>query len=137
MKGSIFGTPFYTKRNWHDGSMILSRNGQTPGFGKAGTMKFDRRVTFAQAAHAAKGVKGTTNFRGKKVGNNVIEVMKNPLAQQDFGGDQKKEDMRIAKIEATGRMLAKLVPKVRLGSYTRIPQMAEAALAGEYGGYYE
>lgn len=128
MKGSIFGTRFYTKRNWHDGSTILSRNGQTPGFGQPGTRKFNRRVTFGQAGHAAAGVKGTTSFRGKKVGYNVIAVMKNPLAQQSFGGEQAKERARDDKIRATEQRLAKLVPKVSGGSYQHIPQMAEAAL---------
>ncbi len=135
MKGSIFGTPFYTKINWHDGRMILSRNGQSKGFGQPGSMKFDRRVTFGQAGHAAAGVRGTTSFRGKKVGNNVIAVMNNPLAQQSFGGAQKKEEMRRAKISATERRLANLMGGVRGGSYTPIPQMSEASLAGEYGGY--
>jgi len=129
MKGSVFGTPFYTKRNWHDGSMILSRNGQSSGMGKPGTMKFDRRVTFAQAAHAAAGVTGTTSLRGKKVGNNVIRVMENPLANQAFGGEQKKEEIRRAKIAATGQRLARLSGMVRGGSM--------AGAAGSYGEYGE
>lgn len=94
-------------------------------------MKFDRRVTFGQAGHAAAGVTGTTNFRGKKVGNNVIAVMRNPLAQQSFGGAQKKEEARRAKIQATERRLANLTGSVRGGSYTPIPQMAQGY--EEYG----
>jgi len=78
-------------------------------------MKFDRRVTFAEAAHAAAGVTGTTSLRGKKVGNNVIAVMNNPLATQDFGGAQKNEEDRRAKIEATGRKLGRLVSMVGSG----------------------
>lgn len=130
MKGSIFGTPFYTKTNWHDGSMILSRNGQTKGFGKPGTMKFDRRVTFGQAGHAAAGIEGTTSLRGKKVGNNVIAVMNNPLANQSFGGEEKKERIREEKIQATGRKLDRLAGMVRRGSYTPIPQMSRASMEG-------
>lgn len=123
MKGSIFGTPFYTKRDWHTGDLILSRNGQTKGFGSPGSMKFDRRVTFARAGHAAANVTGTTSFRGKKVGNNAIAVMNNPLAQQNFGGAQKQEQMRVAKIAATERRLANLSTGVRGGSYLPMEQM--------------
>ena len=61
--------------------------------------------------------------------------MNNPLAQQSFGGAQKEEEMRRAKISATERRLANLMGGVRGGSYTPIPQMSEAAFAGEYGGY--
>lgn len=133
MKGFIFNTPFYTKVDWHSGKLILSRNGQTKGFGQPGSMKFDRRVTFAQAGHAAAGVRGTTNFRGKRVGNNVMAVRANPLANQSFGGAQKKEEERANRIRATGEKLSRLSGMVRGGSYTPMPQMSNAA----YEGYSE
>ena len=138
MKGYIFNTPFYTKTDWHSGKLILSRNGQTAGFGSPGSMKFDRRVTFAQAGHAAAGVKGTTTFRGKKVGNNVIAVMNNPLAQQDFGGAQKKVQIAQDKIASTERKLSRLSGLVRGGRFTPIQQMSRGVHPegyGEYEGY--
>ena len=115
MKGYIFNTPFYTKIDWHTGRMILSRNGQTDGVGTPGTRKFDRRVTFAQAGHAALGVKGTTSFRGKRVGNNAMAVRANSLASQSFGGAQAAEEARRQKITATEKMLARFAPMVGQG----------------------
>lgn len=105
MQGFIFNTPFYTKTDWHSGKLILSRNGQTKGYGTPGTMKFDRRVSAARAMHGAAGVTGTTSFRGKKIGNNAIKVMQSPEMNQSFGGAQKKKEMRRAKIQATERRL--------------------------------
>lgn len=96
-------------------------------------MKFDRRVTFAKAAHAAAGVRGTTSFRGKKVGNNVIKVMENPLASQSFGGAQKKAEMARAKIAATGRRLDNLSGMIRGGSFTPMQELSSGY--EEYAGY--
>ena len=115
MQGFVFNTPFYTKIDWHTGKLILSRNGQTKGMGSPGTRKFDRRVTFAQAGLAAKEIKGTTNFRGKRLGNNAMAIRANSLAHQSFGGAQAKEQARKEKIIATERQLSRLAPLVGQG----------------------
>lgn len=135
MQGYIWNTPFYTKIDWHTGKSILSRNGQTPGFGRPGTMRFDRRVTFGVAGHAAAGVTGTTTYHGKRIGRNAIAVMNNPKAQQSFGGAERKAQDRRAKIEATGRKLDNLRGKVRGGNYTELEQQAAAVNQGQFAPY--
>ncbi len=135
MKGYVFNTPFYTKTDWHTGRLILSRNGQTKGYGSPGSRKFARRVTFGEAGHEAAGVTGTTSFRGKKVGNNVIAVMNNALAQQSFGGEQAKEQARQAKIQASGQRLQRLMSMTTMvGANGR--GFKNAPANGEYSDYY-
>ena len=119
MQGYIFNTPFYSRRDWHTNMLILCRNGQKKGVGTPGTIEFDRRVTMGQAAHSTaisgKNIRGTTSFRGKKVGNFAMELRKNPLMHQSFGGAQAAEERRKAKIEATGLSLQRLAPLVGQG----------------------
>ena len=124
MKGYIFNTPFYTKTDWHSGKMILSRNGQTKGFGKANTIKFDRRVTAMIAMHSVAGVKGTTSYRGKKIGRNAFELMDNAQMKQSFGGADARAREREIKLHATETKIAHLGPMVTGGSFRNMQELS-------------
>ena len=137
MKGYIFNTPFYTKTDWHSGKMILSRNGQTKGFGKANTIKFNRRVTAMVAMHSAAGVKGTTSYRGKKIGRNAFELMDNAQMNQSFGGEDAKARDREIKLHATEKKIAHLAPMVSGGSFHTMQQLSGASMGMNDKEYYE
>lgn len=94
MKGYVFNTPFYTKTNWHDGKLILSRNGQTKGFGEPGSMKYERRTSAAQAMIGEFGTTGTTSYGGKRIGMNAFKLASNSQMNQSFGGQAKKDEIR-------------------------------------------
>ena len=121
MQGFVFNTPFYTKTDWHSGKLILSRNGQTKGFGEPGTMKFDRRLTFGIAAHEAaeqarsQGITGTTTYKGKRVSRFNMLVADSDMAHQSFGGAEKKAEEAEMKIRITGQELQNLRPMLRFG----------------------
>jgi hypothetical protein len=112
MKFYIFDTPGYTKKDWHTGKTILSRNGQTKGYGNPGSRKFDRRVSAAQAMHSVAGVRGTVNFRGKKMTLANLYLSNNGTMHQSFGGEEARERARQQKIQATEDRLKRFVPQM-------------------------
>jgi hypothetical protein len=134
MKGYIFGTPFYTKTDWHTGRLILSRNGQTKGFGNSDTMKYARRLSFAIGAHAEgeKGYKGTTIYKGKKVSRFNVAVAQNAQVNQSFGGQAAREADRANAIRATGAKLSHMRPASISGPFGGMQSMSRAVEEGYY-----
>lgn len=137
MQFYIFDTPGYTKKDYHTGKLILSRNGHVKGFASVGTMAFDRQVSFGAASHdtAVNGYEhGTTSYKGKKVSYFNLAVRDNPLAQMSFGGVEKREREREANIAATGVKLQRLRPMMRFQSGGKYISGANPSGMG-YGGY--
>ncbi|MHB8552770.1 MAG: hypothetical protein ACYDAO_04200 [Thermoplasmataceae archaeon] len=97
MKGHIFDTPFYTKKDWHTGATILSRNGQTKGFGDPRSAKYARRTSFGKLAVDAFGTKGTVSVNGVRMGRINLKIASSPVAHETFGGAENKERDRQAK----------------------------------------
>ena len=105
MKGHIFNTPFYTKVNWHDGSIILSRNGQHKGYGEPGSIENKRRISAGRAMNSKYGVTGKVSLNGKIIGKNAFELASDSAMHQTFGGAQKKAEVREQKhAAATARL---------------------------------
>jgi hypothetical protein len=134
MKGYIFNTPFYTKTDWHSGKMILSRNGQTKGLGTPGSGKFNRRVTAMEAMHSVAGVRGTTSFRGKRIGRNAMALVDNAQMNQSFGGAEARAKDRERKLRSTEAKIAHYGPMVHGGSMLPMQQMADNR---DFREYYE
>ena len=109
MKGYIFDTPFYTKRDWHTGKMILSRNGQVPGFPTGdGNLAGQVRFSFMEAAHSASSdpnFRRKVSYRGKRMiqGNLIIG---SKLAGHSHGGAQKKAQESQLKKQITAQKLS-------------------------------
>lgn len=107
MKGYIFNTEFYTKIDWHSGKIILSRNGQTKGYGEPGSAKYQARTGFGRTAS---GLFGNPQARAHVTVNGKKMIMLNlmvgqALAGQDYGGRANKETERNMKHQAAvGRL---------------------------------
>ena len=106
MKGHVFNTPFYTKINWHNGSIILSKYGQHKSYVEPGSMENKRRVSAGRAMHSKYGVTGKASFKGKLIGNNSFELKSDLTLHQNFDGEQKNAQENEQKNTSAGARLS-------------------------------
>jgi len=130
MKGYIFNTPFYTRVDWHTGKLILSKNGQTKGFGTPGSASYQVRTGLARAAS---GLYGDPRARAKVTANGKRMIMLNlmvgqSLAGSNYGGQENRQAAREAKHQAT---MSKLSGATGMAFRTG---MSPAGM-GSYGGF--
>lgn len=104
MKFYLFDTPGYTKKDWHTGKMIISKNGQVKGLdaGSAG----QRQVRRALAQVASSKVYDNPKARAKVTVNGVKMIVgdlivSKRLAGQSYGGKENKEAARRLRHERT------------------------------------
>jgi len=131
MKGYIFNTPFYTKVDWHTGKLILSKNGQTKGFGTGATYMV--RMGLARAASE---LYGNPRARAKVTANGKRMIMLDLMVGQKlsgakYGGKENRDAAREAKHQATK---AKLAGATGMAFNTAMGPIDMESYGGSYGG---
>jgi hypothetical protein len=109
MKFYIFDTPGYTKKDWHSGRLILSRNGQTKGINAGSDGQKQVRRALAQVASTE--IYDNPRARAKVTVNGVKMIVGDlivgrRLAGQNYGGKENKEAARRLRHEKTQAALS-------------------------------
>lgn len=104
MKFYIFDTPGYTKKDWHTGKLILSKNGQVKGLNSGSTAQQQVRRALAQVASSQ--VYDNPRARAHVTVNGVRMIVGDlivgkALAGQNYGGKENREAARRLRHERT------------------------------------